>query len=569
LSNDQVILKALVEEKVKEISPGTDVESFFELFSALEILKDYDLSYDEIEGGLLGKGADGGMDSAYIFFNNELMVEDSEAPLKKKNEIEFRIIQSKMSDGFSETGVEKLQSSARDLFNLQADYEALKSVYNKEVLATFKRFSDLVITSIRSMPQIKIRYAFVTFGTEVHPNVQRKVDQLKRDLKTQFNSAEVHFDFIGANDLLNIVRRTPITNYVMDLSDGPITTTEGSYIFLTDISSYYTFLVDGNNGLNKRLFESNVRDYQGNVKVNAGIQESLTTVGQEDFWCLNNGVTILASSATAMGKKLQIEDPQIVNGLQTSYEIYNYFSKRQPYNETRRVLVRVIKQNNSEGRDRIIRATNSQTTIPEASLRGADKIQRDIEDYFSQNGYFYDRRKNFYKNAGKEMDKIVSISFLAQSVLSILLSKPDYARARPSTLINSGEDYQLIFNDRYPVNMYLNCVQLMRTVDHSLKNIAQFKELDRKDLTNLKFYVCMAAANLLMGKCTSVTVADIDKIDLTKNDKVKKAIDDAIEICLEVYNSMGATDKAAKSREMTEHVVAEIWAVLQQKKTTG
>ena len=75
----------------------------------------------------------------------------------------------------------------------------------------------------------------------------------------------------------------------------------------------------------------------------------------------------------------------------------------------RSVLIRIIVTEKAEERDRIIKATNFQTSIPPASLRATERLQRDIEEYFLHNGLYYDRRKNYYKNIGKPQDKIVSI----------------------------------------------------------------------------------------------------------------------------------------------------------------
>jgi len=61
-------------------------------------------------------------------------------------------------------------------------------------------------------------------------------------------------------------------------------------------------------------------------------------------------------------------------------------SKSQQFDE-RSILVRVIVTEDAESRDRIIRATNSQTDIPSASLRATDKIHRDIEDFFATRGF--------------------------------------------------------------------------------------------------------------------------------------------------------------------------------------
>ena len=57
------------------------------------------------------------------------------------------------------------------------------------------------------------------------------------------------------------------------------------------------------------------------------------------------------------------------------------------------MLLRVIVPENEETRDKIIRATNSQTPIPKSSLRATDNVHRNIEDYFKPRGLYYDRRK--------------------------------------------------------------------------------------------------------------------------------------------------------------------------------
>ena len=80
--------------------------------------------------------------------------------------------------------------------------------------------------------------------------------------------------------------------------------------------------------IRNELFEGNVRDWAGDVIVNEAIRQTLETgIPEEDFWWLNNGITILASGASIQGGHvLSVETPQIVNGLQTSRCIYNYLS---------------------------------------------------------------------------------------------------------------------------------------------------------------------------------------------------------------------------------------------------
>ncbi len=78
---------------------------------------------------------------------------------------------------------------------------------------------------------------------------------------------------------------------------------------------------------------------------------------------------------------------------------------------------------------------------------------------------YYDRRKNYYKNEGKPINRIVSIPQMAQSVMAITLRRPDTARARPSSLMKQDAEYQKLFNTDYPIRVYRACSEVMKQVD--------------------------------------------------------------------------------------------------------
>ncbi len=75
-NNDQVILDQVLEQQLKDRAPSMGKSEFFELFVSEQILKDYDLSDEELEGGIVGNGGDGGIDGIYVFANGELVQED-------------------------------------------------------------------------------------------------------------------------------------------------------------------------------------------------------------------------------------------------------------------------------------------------------------------------------------------------------------------------------------------------------------------------------------------------------------------------------------------------------------
>jgi hypothetical protein len=143
-SNDQIILNQVLEQQRETIAPTLDAATYFEIFTAEQLLKDYDLSYDEIESGIVAGGGDGGLDGFYAFVNGDLILEDSDfSDLRKNIQVEVILIQAKNSVGFSESAMNRFTSSSEDLFDLNKSLDSLESVYNTAVLAAAERFRSV------------------------------------------------------------------------------------------------------------------------------------------------------------------------------------------------------------------------------------------------------------------------------------------------------------------------------------------------------------------------------------------------------------------------------------------
>lgn len=542
-SNDRIILDEVLKQRHAEVDPGASASDFFELFAAEQIIKDHDLSYDEIESGIVGDGGDGGIDAMYLFVNGELVQEDPDyAHLKKNINLDLIIVQAKTSPGFQETPVERFITVSDDIFDLSKSPANLAGVYNEKLLESISAFRTVHQQLAAKFPNLRVAFFYVTKGDKPDVNVQRKVEKLKAAVHRHFPSAEFFFEFLGASNLLALARRAPQTTYTLALAENPISS-EGQvgFVCLVRVRDYFSFVTDETGGLRRQLFEANVRDYQGRTEVNDEIQQSLQEKHPEDFWWLNNGITILAAKASQGGKALTIEDPQIVNGLQTSTEVFNYCKKFNTESDTRKILVRVIVPGEPESRDRIIKATNSQTAVQQASLRATDKIHRDIEELFRPRGLYYDRRKNFYKNEGKPRDKIVGIPHLAQAVMAVLLQRPDTARARPSSLLKKNDDYAKVYNSSYPIQLYYMCAETMRRVEEYLKSSAS--GLATKERNNLRFYVVMHAVAMLAAKAKP-TASDLAKLDVSKLDDARIAA--SLAVIKSEFSVLGGTDQVAK-----------------------
>ena len=556
MDNNQIILETLITQNRDELYPNFSINDYFHMFVTEQVLKDQELSYDEIEEGIVDNGGDGGIDSIYTFVNQQLIQRDTELIEGKRNSIiDVYIIQSKNVNSFGETPIEKCNSSAIDLFDLNKSIDNLRAVYNSELLANIDVFRRQYLHLASKFPVLKFHYFYVTKGSEIHPNVERKTQILVDSIKKHFDKAEVNFEFITAKKLIDLSRKEQLQSKDIVLNDNPISTQDGGYIAIVPIKQYYDFITDENQDLIRYFFDANIRDYQVNVDVNKEIRKTLLNQNpKEDFWWLNNGITITAIDATFASKKLHIQDPQIVNGLQTSFEIHKYFSSNKIENEDRSVLLRVIKVQDEKSRLNVIKATNSQTNIPPASLRATDPIHRDIEDYLLSKSYFYDRRKNYHKNQGRPINKIVGIPYLAQIITGIYNQKPDYARARPSTLIKNNADYKNIFDNSLSLEMYYKGILVQKKVEELLKEFNSPK-LSRAQIGDIKFHVSMYVTCILCEKLNPSS-EKIGEIDISK--MTDTIINNAIGNVQILYDAMGGNNSVAKGNEFVKEVLEQV-----------
>lgn len=551
--NNQILLDAIIKQEMENFEENIPISDFFEFYSALQVLKENELSYDEINTGIAGKSHDGGADSIYLFVNGELVKEDDDLADKyKKNvDIEFVLIQSKYENKFSEEPLLKLSRLCRSLFDLDFNPEDYVGQYNEHVLSAFELFKNTYVGLITKKPKLKISVYYVSKGVEIHPNVYKQASSLEDDIIEKLPSSEAKVHFLGAEKLVKMTQERPNDVFRLKISETPLSTSEQVFIALTNLADYFNFITDEDGKLIRHIFESNVRDYQGKTNVNNEIQDTLENPGDEEFWWLNNGVTILASEVAAPGgKELVVHNPEIVNGLQTSSEIHRFYNinKDKLEGENRDVLVRIIVPESEETRDRIIRATNSQTPIPKSSLRATDQVHRQIEDFLKPRGLYYDRRKNFYKNEGKKPKEIISVPFMSQCLISVLMQKPNFARARPSTLLEDDESYSKLFHKNNDLQAYYLVAFLGRKIEEHLK---KDKTYTTTEIADIKFYILYTVC-CLMTNCLYPMSNQIAK--LKPEDLSDDVFNYALAITYDLYRENGGTNKVAKGAKLIEEL---------------
>jgi hypothetical protein len=499
---DQVLAQQQAERDV----PLPDDEAF-EVFVCEQVLRVFDFSGDETVAGIVGGGNDGGIDGMFVVLGDTPLDEDSEVfdddfqPTRVPvgTTLLLLLVQAKRTPSFAETALDLVASSSDRLLDLSITEDELRLLYSDAVVQRAAIFRDALQRLATRHPRVEIRFVYATRGSTDSINI--KVEAKSSDLKKRFSSvtpgATGTVDFLGARELWGLASSVP--TYTLELSYAENATSGSSYVAIVNLRDYLDFLTDAAGNLRRHIFDWNVRDFEGAVEVNKEIRDSLNDPDSPEFWWLNNGVTVICSNTSIVGKKYILDDVQIVNGLQTSHTIYQVLRDAPEDHPAlnRSLLVRILVTGDPQTRDRVIRATNRQTAVPAASLRATDEIQRSIEAYFLPRGWYYDRRKNYYRNIGKSPERIVSISLLAQAIMAMGLSRPDDSRARPSSLLKRDEDYRKIFSDSIGLEIYLWVAKAQRQVDAFLKSLGA--ALSATERTNLRFHLSMVASARLLG----------------------------------------------------------------------
>lgn len=531
-NNNTIILDNCIQEFKEQNELSYKDDYIFELFVSSQITKNYEFSFDEIENGVVDGSLDGGIDTMIIVANdNFIQTEDDldDIKFKKDTELNLIIAQSKVSPTHTEAALDKIITSIPFIFNLDLKEDELSERFNALIIEKILLFGEAWKRAAKKTSKISIHYYYCSKANEckLDPSYVSKTKQIIKETENRVKGKEVTFNTYSALELLELYQQPKITELDIRFKEGPIPVSykkgEIGYIGVVNLSDYYEFIRDDDGNLREVLFESNIRHYQGNVDVNSKIKESLLNDYDRDFWWLNNGITIISSEVRQIGRELSLTNVQIVNGLQTSYTIGKYYEEQK--REDRSILVKIIVNKNKETIDKIISSTNRQNPVSPTLLRATDDTQRKIEIFFEKRGFYYDRRKNFYKNQGKPASKIFGIQTTAQAIHAIMNYQPGQARQKPTTLIKSDDSYKKIFNSKIPYDIYLNCCLILKKVSEFTKN--NLAKEEKSFAKSFMYHLCRISTSKVQQKAY-YSKTDLKNFDLDKltNDVIKDSLED-------------------------------------------
>jgi cold shock CspA family protein len=393
------------------------------------------------------------------------------AEASKKLRVEFVFIQSKMRPRFEISELSNLGTGVRMFFSEGALPENSR-VSEFRQIKDYIYADEKVISKLRNNPSLCLYY--VATGTEPETaHFTAMQSQIKKDLS---GSANCYFENVD----VKVIGGKTLIRYCRELENNFDVQIEIKDIFplfvdaKADVKKAYAFtcgapellkVLRKEDGLLRRsLFNDNVRDYLGNQGAINSEMENTIVNNPEMFLLCNNGITVVCTGFEQIRDKLvKIENPQVVNGCQTSSVIFGL--REHPNINKLQLLVRVISTENHSVSNRIVRGTNRQNQVLEEAFEATLPFHQDtLEPYFaafeSDVKLFYERRARQYNNDPLiKKTHIVNLRILTQTFVGMFLDAPHESHRHEAKLLEqyAGEagTRKIFREDHSPLPYYI------------------------------------------------------------------------------------------------------------------
>lgn len=247
-------------------------------------------------------------------------------------------------------------------------------------------------------------------------------------------------------------------------------------------------LADVADKVGPRMFQRNVRYYLSKAnKINKSMRVTLESLdGRHAFWLYNNGITIVADSFSLVrngeATSLMIENPQIVNGAQTTSVLRERRANIQKGEVAiqARIIAVTGDEQGREALQKISEYTNSQSPVRAADLRANDRRHRTIQANFDMlpDPVFYERRRGEWQSlepasqqrykTGKAVRKVTKEN-IGQRMLAYR-GKPAESVAKKDSIFTDLATEAEAFDPTVSAHVYMLADALYVQADELMKN---------------------------------------------------------------------------------------------------
>lgn len=446
-----------------------------------------------------------GLDCIAFIVNDNLILSKADIEdYAKANTLDVKIvfIQTKIEEKYDTGNILKTVNAVKSFLG-----DRTLLTHSEEMQNAFEIYDELCEYRNARLFNSTTPKCYIYYVTAARPCEEQLVRDLcvaeeKNILSTYRDIKNVEIQVLGGDYVTSAYKEVEnrievCINFKNCLSLDKLDRVEQSYIGYLSGTEFLKVIVDAQGNLRRRLFYENVRDYQGNTPVNEEIRNTIASCAlRNKFILLNNGITIVAKHFKSLGSnEYEMTDFQIVNGCQTSNEIY---LQRNVAGEIF-IPVKIIHTTDTELISMIVKATNRQTMVPDEAFIAMEEYHKTLQDTFDSYSkemplkLYYERRSGEFDFLDRRPARyqIVTLHSLIRAITSVYFS-----------------DAYIVYNNN-PVNILRNRKPHFFVQNHipevyyvSNYLIAQFNYMNYKrefgkDKSKIRFYVPMVTRMLL------------------------------------------------------------------------
>ena len=232
-------------------------------------------------------------------------------------------------------------------------------------------------------------------------------------------------------------------------------------------------------------FKDNVRIYlRQRTKINKSIKKTLLSQEKSNVFYYNNGITIICEKLTFDEERhspiVSLKKLQVVNGCQTINSIFEAYKEDQSEFKKVNILCRIYETSDEKLSTKIAEYTNSQNPVKNRDIRSIDYYQEILEKQMEKNGYFYERKKNQFRDRPKS--KRIDAEAAGQVLCAFYNDMPVEAKNKKSIIF--GEKYDDIFHDSLDSEKLLLAWKVSEFIEKEKKKkklkISQLPEVEQE-----------------------------------------------------------------------------------------
>lgn len=428
------IIKGYLDKFVSDFQSYNDLqesECFEHFINYICIKRDF-LSDFDLDAIHIGGNLDNGIDGIAVIVNNDLVdnLDSTKDICKKQIDTDFIFTQSKTSNKLEVGEILKFLEGVYSLF------ESSNECKNDRIkdFIEIKNYLYSQSSNFKRSPNIYLKYAYNCTKDNMQ-DINQHIKNYENRFKKLSLFNEISIEILDSNDIQDIYKEISLNiKKEITLKDlATIPTIQGvqeSYIGIIPLKELLKLILDNNNRIIKNLFYSNVRDFQGDTKINKEIIKTLQNPQElKHFGLYHNGITIIAKTLKKTGSEIALENFQIVNGCQTSHIIAENRALLDDIDSNMFIPIKLIATNDNAIINAVIKTTNTHNEVKKEAFESLGGFHKKLEEFYLAKDVtpkiYYERRSKQYLYDDKiKQYNIITLAEQIRTYLSMFMEIP-------------------------------------------------------------------------------------------------------------------------------------------------